>query len=204
MSTLTNCAAHDLTLSLAKTVGTNFRTLRDNKRKLAYNLILSVGVEGFGWTDQWAAVKKAMKFATLEKPEQNQVNVFGTMCKTIVLAWPTLADDVKATFIKGELLASTLATTIKDAEKAADKAEADSAATDANSEATSKVPDPREAAPAPVVEQDRSAMIGEVAAMFDADADAATLTPGEIAAMLDLIGKVEAFKAATIAKSKAA
>ncbi len=201
--TTTNHPAHDATLALAKTVGTNFRTLRDNKRKLAYNLVIGVAVEGFGWTDEWAAVKKAMKFATLEKPEQNQINVFGTMCKTIVLAWSSLADDVKASFVKGDLLASTLAATIKDAEKAADKAEAEVAATEQASEQASTTPDPREAAP-PADFKCRAETIAMVADMFDTDVNAADFTPGEIKAMMYLIEKVDAFKANLVEQAKAA
>lgn len=201
----TNAANHDAALALAKTVGTNLSTLRKNKRKLAYNLVMATAVEGFGWTDVWASAKKAMGFAKLDKPEQNQINVLGTACKTIILAWPTLADDVKDAFRKEELIFSTLATSIKDAEKARDKAEADAEATaEASAEASSHADADIDGKPEAEA-SDRTAMIEEVAAMFDADMDAASFTPSEIAALADLIAKVDAFKAATIAKaSKAA
>jgi alkylhydroperoxidase family enzyme len=201
---MTNHVNHDAALKLASTVGTNMGTLRKNKRALAHNLVLAVAVEGFGWADVWKSAKAKMGFAKLEKPEQNQINVLGTAVKTIILAWPTLGDDVKAAFTKGELIFSTLATSIKDAEKAADKAEADAAATEAAGEEASSHADADhgDTPPAPVA--DRSAMIAEVAAMFDADMDAAQFTADEVTAMLDLIAKVEAFKAATVAKAKAA
>ena len=198
----TNHANHDAAIALATRVGTNLKTLRDNKRKLAYNLVMATAVEGFGWTDVWASAKKAMGFAKLEKPEQNQINVFGSAIKTIILAWPTLADDVKASFSKEEIVFSTLATSIKDAEKAADKLEVEQAATTEAGEQASTTPDPREQAPAVV--QDRSDMIAMVAAMFRVDADAASFTPAEITAMTDLIVAVDAFKAATIEQAQAA
>ena len=199
MTAISNHAHADATQKLAATVGSNFKTLRDNKRKLAQSLILSVAVEGFVWTDQWAAVKKSMKFANLEKPEQNQINVFGTMCKTVVLAWSGLDKAVQDDFIAGKLLASTLATTIKDAEKARDKADGEEQSKVEAGEEASKQADPRDATPAPVA--DRSAMIREVASMFNVDADAATMTGDELAAMLDLVAAVDAFKAATIGKA---
>ncbi len=190
----TNAVNHDAALALAKTVGTNLSTLRKNKRKLAYNLVMATAVEGFGWTDVWASAKKAMGFAKLDKSEQNQINVLGTACKTIILAWPTLEQDVKDAFRKEELIFSTLATSIKDAEKARDKAEAEAEAK-ANADADTPAP----------VGSDRMAMIEEVTAMFDADMDAASFTPEEIAALAALIAKVDAFKVAAIAKaSKAA
>jgi len=200
MTAISNHAHADATQKLAATVGSNFKTLRDNKRKLAQSLILSVAVEGFVWTDQWAAVKKSMKFANLEKPEQNQINVFGTMCKTVVLAWAGLPAETKDDFIAGKLLASTLATTIKDAEKARDKAEGEEQSKVEAGEQASQQPDPRDAKPEPV-QQDRTAMIQTVAALF---VDGADFTSDEIAAMLDLIGKVDAFKAAQIKQAQAA
>lgn len=202
----TNAVNHDAALALAKTVGTNLSTLRKNKRKLAYNLVMATAVEGFGWTDVWASAKKAMGFAKLDKSEQNQINVLGTACKTIILAWPTLEQDVKDAFRKEELIFSTLATSIKDAEKARDKAEAEAEAkakAEAEAEAEAKANADADT-PAPVG-SDRMAMIEEVTAMFDADMDAASFTPEEIAALAALIAKVDAFKVAAIAKaSKAA
>jgi len=202
MTAISNHAHADATQKLAATVGSNFKTLRDNKRKLAQSLILSVAVEGFVWTNQWAEVKKSMKFANLEKPEQNQINVFGTMCKTVVLAWAGLPAETKDDFIAGKLLASTLATTIKDAEKARDKAEGEEQSKVEAGEQASQQPDPRDAKPeAQPVQQDRTAMIQTVAALF---VDGADFTSDEIAAMLDLIGKVDAFKAAQIKQAQAA
>lgn len=212
----TNSPNHDAAMVLAKTVGTNIKTLRNNKRNLAHNIVLAVAVEGFAWVDTWAAAKKQMGFAKLEKPEQNQVNVFGSAIKTIVLAWPTLQKQattrivdgktiecsVADAFIAGDIVFSTLATAIKDAEKAADKAEAEQVATSDAGDQASKTPDPRDQAPAPA--QDRSDMIAMVTAMFRVDADAAAFTPAEIAAMTDLIVAVDAFKAATIAQAQAA
>lgn len=204
MNAISNHAHADATQKLASTVGANFKTLRDNKRKLAQSLILSVAVEGFVWTDQWAAVKKSMKFANLEKPEQNQINVFGTMCKTVVLAWSGLDKAVQDDFIAGKLLASTLATTIKEAEKARDKADKEEQDKQDAGEQASQQPDPRddkpEAQPEPVA-KDRVEMIETVAALF---VDGADFTQGEINAMLDLIAKVDAFKAAQIKAAQAA
>lgn len=197
----TNSQNHDAALTLSHTVGQNLKTLRNNKRALAMNLVLAVAVEGFAWRDVWAASKAKMKFANLDKPEQNQINVFGNACKTIILGWPSLEDATKDAFAKGEIIFSTLAQAIKDAEKAADKVEGEQEATrQAGEEASSHAQ--ADTNPAPV--QDRSEAINMVAAMFDVDADAAAFTPGEMDALLNLIAKVDAFKAATVAKAKAA
>lgn len=199
----TNSPNHDAALTLSHTVGQNLKTLRNNKRALAMNLVLAVAVEGFAWRDVWAASKAKMKFANLDKPEQNQIAVFGNACKTIILGWPSLEQDVKDAFAKGEVIFSTLAQAIKDAEKAADKVEGEQEATrQAGEEASSHAQADTAPAQAPV--QDRSEAINMVAAMFDVDADAASFTPDEMTALLNLIGKVDAFKAATVAKAKAA
>lgn len=199
---MTNSPNHDAALKLASTVGTNLGTLRKNKRALAHNLVMAVAVEGFGWTDVWAKAKAKMGFAKLEKPEQNQINVLGTAVKTIILAWPTLADDVKASFAKGEIVFSTLATSIKDAEKAVDKAAGEAAATEEAGEEARTHVDADHGDTPPVA--DRSAMIAEVAAMFRVDASAADFTQGEIAAMLDLLAAVDTFKQNVMGVAKAA
>lgn len=124
---MSNHPAYDTALRLSTNVGNNIRTLRDNKRKLAQSLVIAVAVEGFRWKEAWEASKKAAKFATMEKPEQNGFNVMGTACRTIIDEWADLPVETRDGFTKGELVPSTLAATIKDAEKAKAKAEAEAA-----------------------------------------------------------------------------
>jgi hypothetical protein len=189
---MTNHANHDAALTIARTVGTNLNTLRKNKRNLAYNLVMATAVEGFGWTDVWADAKKAMGFAKLEKPEQNQINVLGTACKTIILAWPTLDAKLKADFSKGDIVFSTLSATIKEAEKAADKAAAEEQAKEDAAKEASDTPDPRDTPTVePVVEASPNvAALQTVIAMLGQDTFASDETP----LIVELLASVDALR----------
>lgn len=115
----TNKAAYDGALAIARTVGTNFKTLRDNKRKLAFNLVCASVVEGFALAEAITDAKKAMRWGRLDSTEQNQMNVLFTAVRVIDGAWKILPEDKRKAFLAGEIVYSTLAKDIKDAEKAA-------------------------------------------------------------------------------------
>lgn len=201
---ITNSPRYDAAMLIAKTVGTNFKTLRNNKRALACGLILACAVEDYKWRDAWAEAKKAAGFAKLEKDEQNQFNVMGTACRIVIDNYDLLTDDEKEAIGNLTCATSTIAKRIKDAEKAADEAaKAEAEKVKAGEDASQHADEDIDGKVEPIAE-DRSSMVATVAAMFRVDASAADFTQGELDAMLDLIAAVEEFKAATIAKQKAA
>lgn len=111
-------------LTHARLVGSNFKTLRDNKRKLAVNLVRSAVVENYQLEGLIVDSKREMKFPKLDKSEQNQANVFFSALRKIVGAWPALDEEVRNAFLAGEIVFSTLVDKIKASEKEAEKAEA--------------------------------------------------------------------------------
>lgn len=149
--TISNSPHNDNAMKLAGTVGANVRTLRGNKRALAQSLVLAVASEGFKVRDAWDAARKAAKFASMEKPEQNGFSTMLSQCKTIIEAWDELKTQTitltidKAVvamtkakaFEDGHIVYSTLAKDISDADKAKLKLEAEEAAKEAASNAAS-------------------------------------------------------------------
>lgn len=138
MTTLINAPRYDAMLKVAGTVGANIKTLRANKRALACGLILAVAVEDFKWRDAWDAAKKAAKFSTMEKDEQNGFNVMGTACRTVIDHYDTLDADQKEAIGNLTATTSTMAKAIKDAIKAKEEAEKEEAAKEAAGEDASK------------------------------------------------------------------
>lgn len=138
MTTLSNAPRYDAMLKIAGTVGANIKTLRTNKRALACGLILAVAVEDFKWRDAWDAAKKAAKFSTMEKDEQNGFNVMGTACRTVIDHYDTLDKDQVEAIKNLTATTSTMAKAIKDAIKAKDEAEKEEAAKEAAGEEASK------------------------------------------------------------------
>lgn len=146
---LSNSPVYDEAMRLSGLVGSNFKTLRDNKRKLAHSLVCSSVVEGFALSEAIKAAKGRMKWLKLDKPEQNQMNVLFNAVRTIDGAWKALPEDVQTAFIAGEIVFSTLAKQIKDAEKQELEAED---AQDAPEAPAPEAEAPAPEAPAPEVE----------------------------------------------------
>lgn len=132
---VSNSPVYDEAMRLSGLVGSNFKTLRDNKRKLAHSLVCSSVVEGFALSEAIKAAKGRMKWTKLDKPEQNQMNVLFNAVRTIDGAWKALPEDVRKAFVDGEIVFSTLAKQIKDAEKQELEADAEADAEAAPSEA---------------------------------------------------------------------
>ncbi len=203
MTTNSNHPAYDAMLHVASTVGTNVRTLRNNKRALACGLILAVAVEDFKWRDAWDNAKKAAKFSTMEKDEQNQFNVMGSSCRVVIDHYDQLSDEQREAIKSLTATTSTMAKAIKDGIKAKD--EADKAADAPKASDAPTASNPADMAPqTPAVPADRSEAINMVAAMLRADVSATEFTADEIAALAKVIEAVDTFRANIVAQSKAA
>lgn len=118
----TNEANRVAALDHARLAGNNWRTGRDNARKLGRFLCVAACVDNFAFEPLVAEAKTAMQYNKLDKADKGGVRVFFTACRTIVGAWGNLPQASKDAFIAGNLLYSTLAADIVKAEKAAEKA----------------------------------------------------------------------------------
>lgn len=198
--TITNSPRYDEAMTLANRVGTNFKTLRDNKRKLAVALVASSQVEGFALAEAITAAKAQAKWNRLATDEQNQFNVLFNAVRTIDGAWKVLPEAKQKAFLAGTLVYSTLAKEIKKAEKdALEKAdEADTKAAAKAGEAESMTPEG--GAEAGAVKG--RGPIGDAAVMLAklfAEGDMAALDPLDMVEVAKLFDAVEAFKTAQAA-----
>jgi len=202
MTTLTNAPRYDAMLKVASTVGANIKTLRANKRALACGLILAVAVEDFKWRDAWDAAKKAAKFSTMEKDEQNGFNVMGTACRTVIDHFDTLDKDQREAITNLTATTSTMAKAIKDAIKAKEEAEKEEAAKAEAGDAASKdqpqTPEKDAKGPAPLSVNAQA--LTTAIALLGQDTFAEDETP----LIVDLLKAVDDLRARLAAVQKAA
>lgn len=122
-----NAPSYGLAIDHARLAGNNWRTGRDNARKLARYLITAAMVDNYALDPLIGEAKDAMKYKKLDKADQNGVRVFFTNIRTICEHWAKLKQEQRDAFTAGHLLYSTLVGDIKKAEAAAEKAEAEAA-----------------------------------------------------------------------------
>lgn len=203
MTTLSNAPRYDAMLKVAGTVGANIKTLRTNKRALACGLILAVAVEDFKWRDAWDAAKKAAKFSTMEKDEQNGFHVMGTACRTVIDHFDTLDKDQVEAIKNLTATTSTMAKAIKDAIKAKDEADKEEAAKEAAGEDASKAQAQTPEKDAKAQAQAPSANVAALQtaiALLGQDSFASDETP----LIVDLMAAVDALRARIAEVAKAA
>ena len=122
-----NAPSYGLAIDHARLAGNNWRTGRDNARKLARYLVTAAMVDGYALDPLIGEAKDAMKYKKLDKADQGGVRVFFTTIRNICENWQKLKQEQRDAFTAGSLLYSTLAADIKKAEAAAEKAEAEAA-----------------------------------------------------------------------------
>lgn len=199
---MTNAIHYDAMVKIAGTVGANIKTLRANKRALACGLILAVAVEDFKWRDAWDAAKKAAKFSTMEKDEQNQFNVMGTACRVVIDHYDTLDKDQKEAIGNLTATTSTMAKAIKDALKAKDDAEKEEAAKEvASNEASLKADEDIDGKAAPVAPPSPNVVaLATVIGLLGQNDFASDETP----LLVELLAAVDALRARMVEAAKAA
>lgn len=193
----TNHAALDAAFKIASTLGTNFKTLRDNKRKLAYSLVVSSVVEGFALQETITDAKSKMKWTKLDASEQNQMNVLFTAVRVIDGAWKGLDEATRKAFVAGEIIFSTLAKAIKDAEKARLEAEAKAEAEAEKADSERDAPaDPKTGKPVsdPLVDAMRAV------ALFVDETPIASMTPDQLLALHNLADAIDEMRKAAQAQ----
>lgn len=186
--TISNSPRYDAAMTAARLVGNNFKTLRDNKRKLAVDLVAASVVEGFALQEAITAAKAQAKWPKLANDERNTLNVLFTAVRTIDGAWKGLSEEERKAFLAGEKVYSTLAKEIKDAEKKAlEEAPTDKGEGESESEETESAPTGRSVfGDACTIVAQHLAQGGDVSALCDADASA----------LLAMLEAVEAFRSA--------
>jgi uncharacterized protein YdaT len=204
---IANRVSYDMAMTIAGRLDNNFKTLRDNKRKLAHSLVCASVVEGYALSEAITDAKAKAKWNKLASDEQNQLNVLFTAVRTIDGAWKALSLDVQKDFIAGEIVYSTLAKRIKDAEKEAlaakDKADdGEAVAEQARNEPVGDDGWPEAVAPTDAIVE----AMAKVEAFIDAQAGAGDMSEAQLLRLFTLKGALEAFEArvaaaATVAKA---
>jgi len=130
----------DLAMNLASRVGSNVKTLRENKRQLYASVILAVKVENFDRKATLDDVKRKAKYGTMDKADQALLRRELSNVSTVIDNWPHFTDAQREAFINGTiasedaqafpdfdggatLVVSSLAALCKARDKAADKAD---------------------------------------------------------------------------------
>jgi hypothetical protein len=195
VTTASNHAHYDAAMNDARLLGGNFKTLRNRKRALAVNLIRAAHVEDFALEPLISDTKSKMSWLKLADDERNQMGVFFNALRVISGAWPKLPDDVKASFLAGEKVFSTLAKEIKDAEKAEAEAEAKREADEAAAEAARNAPEAPATAAAQAAPTDPAVAAMRLAALFVDETPLAKMTPDQLVALKNLADAIDEFRA---------
>lgn len=116
-----NAPSYALAIDHARLAGNNWRTGRDNARKLARYLVTAAMVDGYALDPLIGEAKDAMGYKKLDKADQGGVRVFFTTIRNICENFAKLKQEQRDAFIAGTLLYSTLAGDIKKAEALAEK-----------------------------------------------------------------------------------
>jgi hypothetical protein len=188
-------------LDHARLAGNNWRSGRDNARKLGRFLCVAAVVDGFAFEPLVAEAKTAMQYNKLDKTDKGGVRVFFTACRTIVGAWGALPQASKDAFIAGNLIYSTLAADIVKAEKAAEKAGEEEAETARLAELGISAEEEKANKEAETEAFLNVAAIERAIAMFTPTVPA-NRSEGETAAMIRMIDTIIAYQAAMLAESE--
>lgn len=185
-------------LNVARLLGNNWRTGRDNQRKLARHLIVAVAVDNYAFGPMKDEIKS--KMGKLSKDDQNGLKTLFSTCGFVIDRFHTISGEQRDAFIAGTLLYSTLAADMRTAEKAKEKADAEAAETERLAELGIT---PEQAKEAEQRETDANANVAAVERVLVLLGQSER-NEGENAALARLFDAVDQFRAATVEQAQAA